>query len=328
MNLFDIFKRKKLENLKTLLLLESISNMSQVIEEEKSKQLREKYNLVTIEKKKLEKIGLTQTQNYLEVKNLHKDLSKESHLFYPIKSTEFISYIKIVEEIFPGSFLVSYESFYKLIRKYNLWIDNISNYGGVVPEENLNTLYKVSEKLEKLYSKFGNWNNNYFFDFINPLTDKGIQCKNLFHSLGSYKRNKLRVGIVRNINYTSSSTIDQIKYFRSVVTNYFGIFPIPVNKNTIDVSYYDDYPEILDTSKAYKWDSIEVDLINNKTLLIACPKKYLANKGKIKISKKPVDPIVFQTTPYGVLIHSVWGEEAEDKVLADYMRVNNLIKEI
>jgi hypothetical protein len=41
--------------------------------------------------------------------------------------------------------------------------------------------------------------------------------------------------------------------------------------------------------------------------------------------KMPVDPIVFQCCPYGVVIHSVWGEEADDKVLEEYKTLNQKI---
>lgn len=39
----------------------------------------------------------------------------------------------------------------------------------------------------------------------------------------------------------------------------------------------------------------------------------------------PVDPIVYQPCAYGVLIHSMWGEESEDKVFEEYKRINNLM---
>lgn len=38
-----------------------------------------------------------------------------------------------------------------------------------------------------------------------------------------------------------------------------------------------------------------------------------------------VDPIVYQPCAYGILIHSMWGEESEDKVFEEYKRINNLM---
>ena len=44
-----------------------------------------------------------------------------------------------------------------------------------------------------------------------------------------------------------------------------------------------------------------------------------------RITKKAVDPIVYQPCAYGILIHSMWGEESEDKVFEEYKRINNLM---
>lgn len=49
------------------------------------------------------------------------------------------------------------------------------------------------------------------------------------------------------------------------------------------------------------------------------------NNPEVTITKKAVDPIVYQPCAYGVLIHSMWGEESEDKVFEEYKRINNLM---
>lgn len=46
---------------------------------------------------------------------------------------------------------------------------------------------------------------------------------------------------------------------------------------------------------------------------------------EVTITKKAVDPIVYQPCAYGILIHSMWGEESEDKVFEEYKRINNLM---
>lgn len=62
----------------------------------------------------------------------------------------------------------------------------------------------------------------------------------------------------------------------------------------------------------------------DNNLQIACPPEQL-QKQTIKITKRAIDPIVFQYSPYGIVVHSVWGEEAEDKVFEEYKRVNQLL---
>lgn len=35
--------------------------------------------------------------------------------------------------------------------------------------------------------------------------------------------------------------------------------------------------------------------------------------------------LMYQPCAYGILIHSMWGEESEDKVFEEYKRINNLM---
>lgn len=63
--------------------------------------------------------------------------------------------------------------------------------------------------------------------------------------------------------------------------------------------------------------------ISGNELFIAAPKKCF--NEHFKVEKAPVDPIVFQRCPYGVVIHSIWGEEADDKTLQEYLNFNSKI---
>ena len=49
------------------------------------------------------------------------------------------------------------------------------------------------------------------------------------------------------------------------------------------------------------------------------------NDSEVITPEKAVDPIVYQPCAYGILIHSMWGEESEDKVFEEYKRINNLM---
>lgn len=64
--------------------------------------------------------------------------------------------------------------------------------------------------------------------------------------------------------------------------------------------------------------------LGRNELFVACPPGQL-NNPEVTITKKAVDPIVYQPCAYGVLIHSMWGEESEDKVFEEYKRINNLM---
>lgn len=90
-----------------------------------------------------------------------------------------------------------------------------------------------------------------------------------------------------------------------------------VNKNPglpADVKGF-SYPNIV------SFDAVK---IGRNELFVACPPGQL-NNPEVTITKKAVDPIVYQPCAYGVFIHSMWGEESEDKVFEEYKRINNLM---
>lgn len=73
-----------------------------------------------------------------------------------------------------------------------------------------------------------------------------------------------------------------------------------------------------------KWARrVFVDYVTPDNFFIACPKSNLQERPVIV--SKPIDPIIFQYCPYGVLIYTMWGDEAEDKVFEEYKKLNNLV---
>lgn len=90
-----------------------------------------------------------------------------------------------------------------------------------------------------------------------------------------------------------------------------------INKNPglpADVEAF-SYPNIV------SFDAVK---ISKNELFVACPPGQL-NNPEVTITKEAVDPIVYQPCAYGILIHSMWGEESEDKVFEEYKRINNLM---
>lgn len=69
------------------------------------------------------------------------------------------------------------------------------------------------------------------------------------------------------------------------------------------------------------------DVCKKYKLVKGLLKQYtgVINNPEVTITKKAVDPIVYQPCAYGILIHSMWGEESEDKVFEEYKRINNLM---
>ncbi len=84
--------------------------------------------------------------------------------------------------------------------------------------------------------------------------------------------------------------------------------------------------EIIEIFRDQKWvDDVvfERTCVNRDCFFIACPESEL--QIKTTIVSKPIDPIIFQYCPYGVLVYTMWGDEAEDKVFEEYKKLNNLV---
>ena len=84
---------------------------------------------------------------------------------------------------------------------------------------------------------------------------------------------------------------------------------------------YNDSETMFSYPNIVSFDAVK---IGRNELFVACPPGQL-NNPEVTITKKAVDPIVYQPCAYGVLIHSMWGEESEDKVFEEYKRINNLM---
>lgn len=113
------------------------------------------------------------------------------------------------------------------------------------------------------------------------------------------------------------------------VTNYSNYSDKSIQKSldaTFGIFHVEMGWEITEIFKDQSWANHVVfdrTCVNRDCFFIACPKSNL--QEKTVIVSHAVDPIIFQYCPYGVLIYTMWGEEAEDKVFEEYKKLNNLV---
>lgn len=233
----------------------------------------------------LQRLGLS---NSVNAKVLEQNIQEKDTINNNIqKAKDLINYVKKVNDILgKNSYLVSKEQFDLICAKYNIVCNILNSYTGVIPQENI-------EQLNKIWNLIGNV----------PDINTGA-C------------------FVEGISYSSSFTqTDFGKAIHWLKTNKI----IFIDPNYMDIqdrrriSYHDikhiykdecpetDFPHSLE---------VKIRPANKKTFFIAAPETHF--KEDFEITTTPHDPIVFQYCPYGVLIHSVWGEEADDETLARY----------
>ena len=161
---------------------------------------------------------------------------------------------------------------------------------------------------------------------------------------------KLSVGYLKE--FTGVIPDANLKEFSDIkykMARYGGYTKLRTNPHTIEIKriynlsdksdssiskYFDysfniiSYPAYLyrmsniDEFKDKEWaDKVSLDVyyVPTTTMFIACPKSNLQEK-KVIVSH-PVDPIIFQYCPFGVLIYTMWGKEAEDKVFEEYKKL-------
>lgn len=199
------------------------------------------------------------------------------------------------------------------INKYN---DNIKKARDLkVYIRNLNYLYDGKAILisrESFYTVCRKYNLD-----IGPLKNYTgvIPVENLeelskVKSTGQYHSN---IYVVTNVKNYSDITDRVIRRF--LEQNYYIFFSHKCISTLSNISPWGE-----EAKKVY----LHCDWYNEDDFFIACPKEHL-KKDNVTISNHPIDPIVFRFCEYGIVIHTMWGKESEDKVFEEYKRLNNLI---
>ena len=297
--MFGIFNKKKpialtevderpMPNLATMLILAMTSYIEQ--NQQVSGQLVPVIKDVRTAYDRLLKIGMGQTQN---AKALQVQVeANDKALYDQMKAKSLIHFIKKAQEHFgPRTVLVSYTAFEDLCKRYGLVQGSLSDYCGVIPERNIQDIENVVSKIPS-------------FPLIKSLNNRGDQ----------YGSNSYIYVTGADIHYDHADLKEFIENHHHILRlkEAPGKYDTYWHPKDISGYYYGQYGYL---SKIYG------TVIKPDTMFIACPSKYLKNP-ELKVSSKPVDPAVFQFTPYGVLVHTIWGEEAEDAAFKEFMELN------
>lgn len=250
-------------------------------------------------------LGLGNTQNARVLKEKLDETNAYNERIQ--KARCIMEYIKRVNKIFGGSsFLVSKEKFMELCERNGLSVGLLTDYIGVIPSRNIEEIANARKGLLELYPK----DENSEWELSLPSTSDRHR---LF-----VKRIHLeeKEGQEKDAEY-----IKEVKaHLKEIDNMLISRGGYRVDGGLIRCRASSVYPQ-LPFSRISHIDGTPLD---EYTFFIACPQKYL-DDAEVQVSTEPIDPIVFQYCPYGVLVHSVWGEEAEDAVLKEYMKLNDLL---
>lgn len=281
--------------------------MEQLIRENKDKlslsPSKEKLDILSAEYDRFKQIGMENTKNARII--LEQIQSIKSVIEVENKAEELFKFIKRIRSFFgENTLLIGTAQFEQLCRKYKLDIGFLNEYTGVIPEKNIKEIENVVLKVNSLSCPSG----------INSFFNRGY----------AFKIREVEHGL------SSDSGLEVFKDFVKWLSTRKLIF-------SSEIGHYDGSiwlkdlkginPGLPKSCEDFEYDNLiklRGTRITNRTIFIACPPEQLKTQS-IEITKKAIDPIVFQYSPYGVIVHSVWGEEAEDQVFEEYKKINNLL---
>lgn len=156
-------------------------------------------------------------------------------------------------------------------------------------------------------------------DFTGIIPDANLRelsnIKDKLDSCSGYTKldiNENTVKVQNIYNYSDESNSSIRKYF-------------DYNFNIIPYGIYTSNMSNIEEFKNEEWAKkviLDIHYIPREDMFIACPKSNL--QEKVTIVSHIVDPIIFQYCPFGVLIYTMWGEEAEDKVFEEYKKLRTI----
>ena len=219
-----------------------------------------------------------------------------------MRAKNLFNFVKRAREVFGEStLLVGSKQFDEVCKKYKLVKGLLKQYTGVIPDRNIREILEVKRKLSGEGPMF---------------SDLGLEYVN-----GAYY-------YVTGINYGYSDSETMLNNLKKYIESHNHIVIGPDIEGTLRLSsIVNKNPGLPADVKGFSYPNIvsfDAVKIGRNELFVACPPGQL-NNPEVTITKKAVDPIVYQPCAYGVLIHSMWGEESEDKVFEEYKRINNLM---
>lgn len=192
---------------------------------------------------------------------------------------------RFFNENFPGCCIIRDSDFFNLLRKYNLCCGKLDQYTGTIPDENLEEVYEARNALQDMDVMVHNQFSN-----INASGDPTQIILNVFIKENRWKDDK------HQELYSAQKTL-----YESV--NRFPFYDC-IDFGVLNQSF---------SGLTFNFDRVSC---KKTELFIAGPIqefKQLVNI-EVKEARKAEDPFVFQRTPYGIVILSKWGAEADDEI--------------
>lgn len=252
---------------------------------------------VTEKLQTLESLGLRNTRNAIILRDsITKATQINQAKQFNLDGVKFL--VKAIEYFGENTFLVPYDSFKELLKKYNLICGKPEDYTGTIPEKNIEDLVKFKATMEK--------------------------------KMPELKQDLVGYCVIRRIiYYTSLSKIDSEDTIKDLLQELVR-FPFLMGEEDMALinvrngqGYLDKISGMTDGIHGLVFK--DYDTPNEGQIFLCAAPGEIEPLVEIQSRVYPLDPIAFCLTRYGVLIPTMWGIESEDEILKKYKEATSFL---
>lgn len=253
----------------------------------------------------LQELGLVNTTNAKMIEGIFKaEREAKKQRAFNIEALGFLT--KAIEIFGDNIIFISYPRFLDLLMKYNLVVGYLKDFTGTIPENSINTLLETRKNLGH-----------------KDIIDYSVH----YWKIQEISLNRAGRGDEKEIKKTPA--FESIHRFPFVVRNVSPEQCFETNNFILDSrglfnAYFPEYWNHGDiTTYQYRGNGEP-----SNDFFIAAPENEMINKiESVRIRVYPEDPFIISLHKHGVLIHTMWGDEAKDELIAKYGSLVKMISE-
>ena len=256
------------------------------------------------ELKALQELGLVNTTNAKMIEGIFKaEREAKKQKSFNIEALRFLTTaIKIFGD---NIIFISYPRFLELLMKYNLVVGYLRDFTGTIPENCINTLLETRESLE--HKEIIDYSAYYWKIQEISLNRDGREDAGAIKKTSAFESIHRFPFIVRNVSPEQCFDHNGSIWSGRELFNVY--FPEYLNHGEISTDRY------------YGGDF-------SNDFFIAAPEKEMINKiESVRVRVRPEDPFIISLHKHGVLVHTMWGDEAKDELIAKYGSLVKMISE-
>lgn len=253
----------------------------------------------------LRNLGLVNTTNAKMIEGIFKaEREAKKQRAFNLEALGFLT--KAIEIFGDNIIFISYPRFLELLVKYNLVVGHLRNFTGTIPENCINTLLETRENLE--HRDIIGYSTRYWEIREISLNQGGREDERAIKKTAAFESIHRFPFIVRNMS--PEQCFEAPGFIRNDRDLFNAYFPKYWNHGDITTYQYRGNGDFSDD------------------FFIAAPENEMINKiESVKIRVQPEDPFIISLHKHGILVHTMWGDEAKDELVAKYGSLVKMISE-